>query len=81
MGGREKIFFGGSGGIEDVDEGINVSEANFFVSEASNLSAGAKISRGLYYNSAYGTGLKIMVPGLKIHVYPFQSQLQSSSLH
>ena len=41
---------GGSGGFDDVDEEIDVSEANFllsevniFVSKASKLSAGARI--------------------------------------
>ena len=46
----KNIFVGGSGGFDDVDEEIDVSEANFlvskaniFVSEASKLSAGARI--------------------------------------
>ena len=47
------LYVGGSGGYDDVDEEMNVSEANFlareasiFVSEASKLSAGARIFRG-----------------------------------
>ena len=34
-----------SGGYDDVDEEMNVNEANFLVSEASKLSAGARIVR------------------------------------
>ena len=36
----------GGGGFDDIDEEIDVSEANFPVSEASKLSAGARILRG-----------------------------------
>ena len=49
-GGGQTFFVGGSGGFDDVDEEIDVSEANFLVnegnilvSEASKLSAGARI--------------------------------------
>ena len=52
-GGRQTFFVGGSGGYDDVDEEIDVSEASFlmseaniFVSEASKLSAGARILKG-----------------------------------
>ena len=52
-GGGQIFFVGGSGGYEDVDEEIDVSEAGFlvseaniFVSEASKLSTGARIFRG-----------------------------------
>ena len=41
-----QTFFGGGGSYDDVDEEINVSEANILVSEASKLSAGARIFRG-----------------------------------
>ena len=48
--GGQTFFVGGSGGFDDVDEEIDVSEANFllsevniFVSKASKLSAGARI--------------------------------------
>ena len=34
---------GGSGGFDDVDEEIDVGEANFLVSKASKLSTGARI--------------------------------------
>ena len=44
--GRQTFFVGGSGGYDDVDEEIEVSKANFLVSEASKLSAGARILRG-----------------------------------
>ena len=51
LGGRGQTFFvGGGGGFGDVNEEIDVSEANFLVSEAnisvseaSKLSAGARI--------------------------------------
>ena len=55
VGGRQTFFVGGSGAYDDVDEEeeMVVSEANFlgsgannFVSEASKLSAGARIFRG-----------------------------------
>ena len=35
------------GGYDDVDEEMDVSEANFLVSQASKPSAGARIFRGL----------------------------------
>ena len=41
--GGQTFYVGGSGGFDDVDEEIDVSEANFLVSEASKLSAGARI--------------------------------------
>ena len=48
--GGQTFFVGGSGGFDDFDEEIDVSEVNFlvseaniFVSEASKLSAGARI--------------------------------------
>ena len=48
--GGQTFFVGGGGGFRDVDEEIDVSEANFpvseaniLVSEASKLSAGARI--------------------------------------
>ena len=44
--GRQTFFVGGSGGYDDVDEEIEVSKANFLVSEASKLSAGARIFMG-----------------------------------
>ena len=44
--GDKHYFVGGSGAYDDVDEEMVVSEANIFVSEASKLSAGARISRG-----------------------------------
>ena len=40
------LVFGGGGAYDDVDEEMFVSEANIFVSEASKLSAGARIFRG-----------------------------------
>ena len=43
LGRGHKFFVGGSGGFDDVDEEIDVRKANFFVSEASKLSAGARI--------------------------------------
>ena len=45
-GGGQTFYVGGGGGFDDVDEEIDVSEANFPVSEASKLSAGARIFRG-----------------------------------
>ena len=39
----QTFFLGGSGGFDDVDEEIDVSKANILVSEASKLSAGARI--------------------------------------
>ena len=44
--GGTNIFVGGGGSYDDEDEEIDVSEANIFVSEASKLSAGARIFRG-----------------------------------
>ena len=47
--GGQTFFVGGGGGHDDVDEEMDVSflvsEANIFVSEASKLSAGARIVR------------------------------------
>ena len=45
-GGGQTFFVGGGGAYGDVDEEKVVSEANIFVSEASKLSAGARIFRG-----------------------------------
>ena len=45
-GGGQTFFFGGGGGYDDVDEELNVSEANFPVSETSKLSARARIFKG-----------------------------------
>ena len=52
MGGRQTFYVGGGGAYDDVDEEMDVSEAKFhvsaaniFVSEASKLSAGARILR------------------------------------
>ena len=45
-GGDKHFFVGGGVAYDDVDEEIVVSEANIFVSEASKLSAGARIFRG-----------------------------------
>ena len=54
-GGGQTFFVGGGSGYDDVDEEINVSEANIFVSEvnifvsgASKLSAGTRIFRVPY---------------------------------
>jgi len=44
--GGTNIFVGGGGSYDDVDEEIDVSEANVFVSKASKLSAGDRIFRG-----------------------------------
>ena len=44
--GGQTFFVGGNGAYDDVDEEMVVSEANIFVSEASKLSAGARIFRG-----------------------------------
>ena len=44
--GGQTFFVGGSGAYDDDDEEMVVSEANIFVSEASKLSAGAKVFRG-----------------------------------
>ena len=45
--GGDKIFFvGGGGAYDDVDEEMDVREADIFVSKASKLSAGARIFRG-----------------------------------
>ena len=41
LGGVQTFFVGG--GFDDIDEEIDVSEANLFMSEASNLSAGARV--------------------------------------
>ena len=52
-GGGQTFFVGGGGAYDDVDEEMDVSKGNFLVSEAniymskaSKLSAGARISRG-----------------------------------
>ena len=42
----QTFFVGGGGSYVDVDEEMGVSEANFTVSQASKLSAGARIFRG-----------------------------------
>ena len=44
--GGQTFFVGGSGAYDHVDEEMVVSEANIFMSEASILSAGARIFRG-----------------------------------
>ena len=45
--GRGQTFYvGGGGAYDDVVEDLVVSEANFLVSKASKLSAGARIFRG-----------------------------------
>ena len=48
QGGGQTFYVVGGGGHDDVDvdEEIYVSEVNFLVSEASKLSAGARIFRG-----------------------------------
>ena len=55
MGGGAKIvtsrrvltfYVGGNGGYNDVDKKMDMSKANIFESEASKLSAGARIFRG-----------------------------------
>ena len=47
MGGGQTFSVGSDGGNDDVDgEEEDVSEANILVSEASKLSAGARIFRG-----------------------------------
>ena len=43
MGGRQTFYVGGGGAYDDVDEEMNVSEANFLVSAASKFSAVARI--------------------------------------
>ena len=55
-GGGQTFFVGVGGGYDDVDEEIDLSEASFlvskaniFVSEASKLSTGARISRALKF--------------------------------
>ena len=48
-GGGQTFFVGGGSGYEDVDEEIDVSEANIFVSEASKFSTGARIFRALKF--------------------------------
>ena len=45
--GGQTFFVGGSGAYDDVDEEMVVSIANFLMSEASKLPAGARIFRGL----------------------------------
>ena len=45
--GRQTFYVGGSGGYDDVDEEMDVREANFLVSQVSKLSAGAGSFRGL----------------------------------
>ena len=42
-GSGKTCFVGGGGGFDDVEEEIDVSEANILVSRASKLSAGARI--------------------------------------
>ena len=63
MGGTHFFFAEGGGGFDDVDDEMDISEANFlvseanflvgeaniFVSKASKLSAGARIFRGLKF--------------------------------
>ena len=44
----QTFYVGGGGTYDDVVEELVVSEANFHVSEASKLSAGARIFRGPY---------------------------------
>ena len=44
--GGQTFFVGGGGSYDYVDEEIDVSEASFLVSEASKLSAGARIFSG-----------------------------------
>ena len=44
--GGQTFYVGGSCGYDDVYGKMDVSEANIFVSEASKLSAGARIFRG-----------------------------------
>ena len=44
--GGQTFYVRGGGAYDDVDEEVDVSEANFPVSEASKLSAGARIFRG-----------------------------------
>ena len=43
---RHTFYVGGGGGYDDVDEEMDLSEANIPASEASRLSAGARILRG-----------------------------------
>ena len=42
----QTFYVVGCSGHDDVDEEMYVSKANFFVSEASKLAAGARIFRG-----------------------------------
>ena len=44
--GGQTFYVGGGGAYDDVDEEVDVSKVNFLVSEASKLSAGARIFRG-----------------------------------
>ena len=44
--GQQKFYVEGIGGYDDVDEEMDVSEANIFVSEVSKLSAGARSFMG-----------------------------------
>ena len=44
----QTFYVGGSGGYDDVNEEMDVREANFFVSEVSKLSARARIFCGPY---------------------------------
>ena len=43
--GGQTFYVGGGGAYDDVDEEIDVSETNIFVSEGSKLSAGARSFR------------------------------------
>ena len=43
---RHTFYVGGGVGYDDVDEEMDLSEANILVSEVSKLSAGAGICRG-----------------------------------
>ena len=47
-GGGQTFFDGGGGAYDNVDEEMDVSEANILVSEEGKLSAGARIFRGPY---------------------------------
>ena len=44
--GGQTFYVRGGGAYDDVDEEVDVSEANFLASKASKLSAGARIFRG-----------------------------------
>ena len=45
--GGQTFYVRGGGAYDDVDEEVDVSEANFLVSKASKLSTGARILMGL----------------------------------